>query len=138
MKTVHRILWWGLLFMALGTVMELLLLGHFENAWQFLPIICLVAIGIWLIFFRQHTSGLVYGLLLICGGTGFTGLLLHFKGNIEFEKEIHPTSDHWTHTLDALSGATPTLAPASMIAIALFSWVYVLLQKHKQIRKKEI
>ena len=78
----------------LGTALELLLLEHFEGSWQKVPI-ALLAIGLgavaWQGFRPGRASLRVFRvvMILLCA-SGPAGLLLHYRGNVEFELEMQP------------------------------------------------
>lgn len=120
----------AILFMASGTVIELLLLSHYEDTWQLLPIIL---IGLSLICFlmtfwlRQNwVVQLLKLLLLSCVISGGLGVYFHLQANMEFEAEMHPTQSWSTTFLESLSGALPALAPGSMILFAIIGYIYIL------------
>lgn len=120
----------AILFMASGTVIELLLLSHYEDTWQLLPIIL---IGLSLICFlmtfwlRQNWVVQLLKLLLLgCVISGGLGVYFHLKANMEFEAEMHPTQSWSTTFLESLSGALPALAPGSMILFAIIGYIYIL------------
>jgi hypothetical protein len=55
---------------------------------------------------------------------GLAGLTLHYKGNVEFELEMYPSRAGFELFREAMMGATPALAPGSMIQIALIGLAY--------------
>jgi len=59
-----------------------------------------------------------FSMLLALAG-GAAGLILHFLGNLEFERELHPEARGWTLVWATLKGATPALAPRMMILLGL-------------------
>jgi peptidoglycan/LPS O-acetylase OafA/YrhL len=78
----------------LGTAADLLLLEHFENAWQ-LPPLVLIGIAL-LVVARLFISGgavavIAMRVIMICFiAAGCVGILLHYNGNSEFQREIDP------------------------------------------------
>jgi len=44
---------------------------------------------------------------------------LHYKGNVEFEEELHPTEQGMLFFRKTIAGATPVLAPGSMVLLGL-------------------
>ncbi len=124
------------LFMMLGTALELVLLGHYEDTQQLIPILCIsVAILLmFVLFFRRTklTIGIFKLLMLITALSGIYGTFLHLRANYEFEQEMKPTTAGWDLFLESLSGALPTLAPCSMIVLALIGYSYLILLKQQQ------
>jgi hypothetical protein len=58
--------------------------------------------------------------------SGFVGLLLHYRGNVEFELEMYPDLAGWKLFKDSMMGATPSLAPGAMMQIGLIglAWTF--------------
>lgn len=56
--------------------------------------------------------------------TGVAGLVLHYRGNAEFELERVPTRAELELVWEALRGATPALAPGSMILLGLMGMLF--------------
>jgi hypothetical protein len=61
--------------------------------------------------------------------SGLLGLWFHYEGNLEFEREMDPDAAGWPLIKAVLTGATPSLAPGTMIwfgALALLiGWIGV-------------
>ncbi|MEO0895348.1 MAG: hypothetical protein AAFY71_02935 [Bacteroidota bacterium] len=131
-----RLIIFALLFMMVGTAMELYLLNHFEDTLQLIPLICIGgSLLIFLILFFRQTKPLLVLFKLILGLTAASGLygcFLHMKANFEFEQEMTPTGDTWDLLMESFSGALPALAPASMIVLSLIGYAYLILIKQKQ------
>lgn len=113
-----------------GTLAELLLLEHFEDAWQWAPIALLAAALVtlgWHTLERGPTSlNVLRGLMVLSMASGLVGLLLHYRGNVEFELEMYPDLAGWKLFRDAMMGATPALAPGAMLQIGLvgLAWTF--------------
>jgi hypothetical protein len=111
-----------------GVELELLLLGHTEDPWQWTPII-LIGISLAVIAWHAIERGaasvralqIVMGLFVVAG---LLGLFLHFRGNIVFEQEMTPDAPLWPLLWAALRGATPTLAPGTMVQLGLIGLLY--------------
>lgn len=126
----------ALLFMSLGIVLELFLIGHYEDVLQLIPILC-VGISILLVLvlaFRRtnFVMKLFRSILIITALSGFYGTFLHLRANYEFELEMKPGAEGWDLFRESLSGALPALAPGSMIALALIGYSYLILLKQRQ------
>lgn len=108
-----------------GTLVELLLLGHVEGWQQLVPVVLLAA---GLLVAGWHAwrpgsatlrtvrwTGIVYVL------SGLVGVWFHYRGNAEFERELSPDAAGWGLVREALTGATPALAPGTMIWFGLLA-----------------
>ena len=132
MKPVVRKLLYGALILSITfTGFDLALLGHFEDIWQWIPIV-LLAIGLIVsIWHAVASSGLSKRILWITMTlfivAGLLGVGLHFKGNVEFEREMYPALKGFPLIWKTLRGATPTLAPGTMIYIGLLGLLAALI-----------
>jgi hypothetical protein len=109
-----------------GTCAELLLLEHFEDVKQWIPI-ALCAIGsticIWYWMRPDAASAGAFKLVLAAFAiSGALGLWFHYRGNVEFEKEMYPELAGSALVWQSLMGATPTLAPGAMILLAFVGY----------------
>jgi hypothetical protein len=120
-----------------GVLGELLLLEHVEDPWQRVPVFLLVAaliIVTWHGFDRGPLSiRVLQGTMILFVLAGAVGLLLHLKGNMEFELEMKPAMGGWTLLRESLMGATPALAPGTMVQLGLIGLVYTY--RHPKLRR---
>ncbi|MEM6893861.1 MAG: hypothetical protein AAF554_09240 [Bacteroidota bacterium] len=125
-----------LLFVLLGTAMELYLLEHYEDRLQLIPMLCiaLLLVLVVILFFQKNAivKGIFKFALLLTAASGVYGVFLHLNANYEFEQEMRPSAKGWDLFLESLSGALPTLAPGSMIVLALIGYSYLTLLKQQQ------
>jgi len=118
----------GLLAMALaGTGAELLLLEHYEDAWQVVPLV-LIGLGLVVTGWRVSRPGPASlrgfrAVMVLMVASGALGLFLHYRGNTEFELERDPALAGFTLFREAMTGATPALAPGAMILFGLLGLV---------------
>jgi hypothetical protein len=112
---------------AAGLVVELILMKHYDSAWQWTPLVLLgfVLIASALIWRRpgSATLRLFVAVMLLCVVSGVVGVYLHYQGNVEFALEREPLRGialFWK----ALRGATPALAPGAMAQLGLLGLVY--------------
>ena len=120
-----------LLIFVLGTVglgTELLLLGHFEEWRQQVPLV-LLALGLVLLAMRILYRG--RGILRLFRLTmlafvlgGMVGLWFHLSANMEFELEMYPTLTGLKLLAKALGGAMPALAPGALVQLGLVGFLY--------------
>ena len=126
----------ALLFMMFGTALELYLLDHYEDVLQLIPILCIGVsiLLVFILFFRRTklTTGIFKLVMVLTALSGVYGTFLHLRANYEFEQEMKPGAEAWELFTESLSGALPTLAPASMIVLALLGYSYLILLKQKR------
>lgn len=117
-----------LAFGSAGILVELVLLEHYEEPFQYTPLVLLVLTLVSIIWHwldgqkRSLRAFQIVMLLLIVAGT--VGIALHFDGNIEFEKELNPDSAGLEFWVEVLRGATPTLAPGTLVQFGLLGLLY--------------
>lgn len=115
---------------AAGTGVELVLLGHTEDVWQWIPVGLLGASLLLLAAyaFAPGRAGIraFQGLMLLFLGAGVLGAVLHYQGNAEFEREMVPAVAGWDLFREAMTGATPGLAPGTMLWLGLvgLAWAF--------------
>ena len=116
-------------FGALGLFVELLLMEHWEEWQQRIP---LALLGL---------TGVLAGLLLIRPGpgllrvfrtvmilavlSGVAGAVLHYLANAQLEQELNPDRPFMEIVREALGGGVPTLAPGAMIQLGLLGLLAV-------------
>ncbi len=131
----------GLLILGLvGATIDLLLLEHTESFWQWIPLVALAAALVAAVLCLAAPSApvvrfLVWTLALNLA-MRLAGLVLHYKGNVEFELEMYPTRGGFELVWEALRGATPTLAPGSLILIGLVG--VVACYRHPALARSQI
>ncbi len=115
---------------SLGTAAELLLLGHVEDPWQLVPLglfaLALLAVA-WYALTRSAVSVRAFQwLMFLYLGSGLAGVLLHYRGNMEFELEMYPGMAGLELFKETMTGAFPALAPGSMALFGLIglAWTY--------------
>ena len=113
---------------SLGTGVELLLLEHFEKPPQWTPL-ALLAIGVvlaagQLLAASRAAVRLFQAVMLLFCASGLAGIAFHYHGNVEFERELHPERTGWALFRGAVMGATPALAPGTMILLGSIGLLY--------------
>lgn len=117
-----------LAFGCVGLLGELVLLEHYEEWLQITPlallgVTMLTILWQWTSPTRASLRALqVVMLLLIVAGA--VGVVLHFAGNYEFERELEPDLGGMPFWLEVIRGATPTLAPGTLIQFGLLGLLY--------------
>jgi len=114
----------------IGTLVELLLLEHYEEPLQYVPLVLLVAalaVMAWLAM-DYGPAGLraMQILMVLYVLAGFAGFVAHFVGSAEYQLELDPdmsTMDMLEKVLHAK--APPLLAPGMMLQLGLLGLAYV-------------
>ncbi len=128
LAAVRKILILALAVGILGTGTELLLLGHTEDTWQLVPLI-LFGGGIIVLMWHAFAAGkgtvrALQATMVLFVVSGAVGTWLHYSGNMEFELEMYPTLEGTKLFAEAMTGATPALAPGTMIGLGLVGLAY--------------
>jgi hypothetical protein len=111
-----------------GTAVELLLLGHDESLTQLVPLI-LIGIGVVVIIWHLVAdSSMSLRLMRITMtafvGAGVLGIVLHYQGSVEFQKELDPSITGFELFKKAMqSKAPPALAPGTLVQLGLLGLV---------------
>jgi hypothetical protein len=122
--TLLRIALLAILLIGLaGIEVELFLIKHTEGAWELTPIL-LVALAIVIVAWcawRPTPSGLraLQATMLLFLLNGIVGVFIHLRANVSWEHESNPSLGGSELYMKALMGATPLLAPGTMIQLGL-------------------
>jgi hypothetical protein len=114
----------------LGTVTELVLLSHYEQVTQLVPVVLIVLALIVLCWHAMghSTASLrsLLGLMVLFVLAGFAGFVAHFHGSAEFQLELEPSISTWELLEKVLRAkAPPLLAPGMMMQLGLLGLAYV-------------
>lgn len=119
----QRVLLGLVLIMTIGLIPELLLLEHFEEWQQLIPLVVLglSLISTLVLWFAPGpaTVRLFRGVMLLCLVSAALGLYFHYNANVEFALERHPNYRGWQLFSAAMTGAMPALAPGTMAQLAI-------------------
>jgi hypothetical protein len=117
------LLWMLIAAEMVGVAAELLLISHWEDWWQWMPLVVLtlgLAVLVGHVTMRNRITlrafRVVMWSFLMTGGLG---LWLHYDGRAEFRLELDPSLTGWRLFSEAMTGSTtpPVLAPGIMIQI---------------------
>lgn len=126
--TLRRALAAVFLFGVAGSGLELVLLEHTEDLWQWSPLLLMglsVPALVWMLMTRGRASVRMFQVLMWAFlVSGVVGLYLHYRGNVEFELEMYPSLGGFGLFWEAIKGATPTLAPGTMPVLGLIGLLY--------------
>lgn len=113
---------------AAGLLAELLLLEHYESAWQWAPLVLLAVVpaAAALVWRRPspRTIAIFRVVMAVCVVSGFVGFVLHYQGNLDFELERDPALGGLAMVWKVLRGATPALAPGALAQLGLMGLVF--------------
>ena len=127
--TLRRAIFLILLLGMLGTGAELILLSHFEDRRQWIPLV-LISLGLltsgwhWA---RRSAPSIRVLQVILCGfiASGFAGMYFHYQGSAEFKLESNPSLRGWSLYREAIrSKAPPLLAPGVMIQLGLLGLIF--------------
>ncbi|MEO6527674.1 MAG: hypothetical protein ABIP93_13670 [Gemmatimonadaceae bacterium] len=120
-----------------GLELELLLIEHFESAWQFTPLVLLAGVlGLGAVLAWRPSPRAVrifQALMSLCVVAGVLGVYLHYRGNVEFELEREPLRHGLDLFWEAVRGATPALAPGALSQLGLLGLAYTF--RHPALRR---
>jgi hypothetical protein len=114
----------------LGTVVELVLLSHYEQPVQLVPVVLIVLA---LIVLAWHLMGhsvaslrVLMGLMVLFVLASFAGFAAHFYGSAEFQLDLEPSLSTWELLEKVMRAkAPPLLAPGMMMQLGLLGLAYV-------------
>lgn len=129
LDVVRRVLLVILLIGLVGTTSELLLLKHDEGLAQFIPLVLIgvafVAIA-WHEIHRGTASLRLFQITMVLFiASGILGMYLHYRANVEFQREVDPAIAGRELLMKAMTAKTPpALAPGSMSQLGLIGLAY--------------
>lgn len=113
---------------AMGVITELILLEHYEEPVQFVPL-ALLALTLATILWHWIDGGRrslrafqVVMLLMVVAGT--VGIGLHLRENVATELDLNPGSSGLAFWLEVVRGDLPTLAPGTLVQFGLLGLLY--------------
>jgi hypothetical protein len=129
LDTIRRVLLAILIVGLVGTAMELLLLKHDEEAIQLVPL-ALIAIAFIAIAWHTLDQGdaslrLFQTTMVLFIFAGAWGIYLHYRANVEFQREVDPSIAGRALVMKAMMAKTPpALAPGTMTQLGLIGLAY--------------
>lgn len=122
-----------------GLFIELLLIGHYDEYWQMVP---LVLLGLGLLASlvawagpSNHSIRFFQAVMLSFMIAGALGVWRHYAGNVEWELERRADLSGWKLAWESARGATPLLAPFALAQLGLMGLVYTF--RHPAIGRGE-
>lgn len=136
LSTIRVLILAVLSFGIVGILVELLLLEHTDGFWQQVPLYLLGAGVAALVFHlvnrRSASVRVLQVTMLLFILSGVIGVILHYKGNVEFELEMNAAAKGFQLFREAMMGATPALAPGTMIQLGVLGLAYTF--RHPALR----
>ena len=124
----------------IGILMELILLKHSEDVYQWIPLV-LLGVGLPMLAWQGAHGGVLSLRLLrwlMCGfvAAGIAGVYFHFQGSAEFKLESQPNLAGMALFWAAIGAkAPPLLAPGSMVQLGLLGLAYTY--KHPTLKSSQ-
>ena len=139
-KQLRRFLLALFSFGVAGTFVELIALGHYEDQWQLVPLfvlsIALVSAGLQTFAAGRLSLGMLKTVALVMMAAGVAGIILHYRGNLEFQLETNPDLGGWElFTKIVHAKVPPALAPGVMAQLGLVGLIYCF--RHPLARRAE-
>jgi hypothetical protein len=112
----------------IGVEAELLLMGHYDGYQQLIPVVLLgvgaAVMAWWLADGKARSLKTLRAVMVLYLVAGVVGVILHYDGNAAFEVELSPEIGGVDLIVESLTGATPALAPGTMIQLGLLGLLY--------------
>jgi hypothetical protein len=122
-QTLRRIVLLIIAFGVVGTLTELFLIGHYQAANQWPPLVLLGLTGIASIAMWQNPSRNVLRvfrwLMVVVVLSSLVGVYFHLRGNLDFKRETNPNLTGLPLLWKAVTSGTPVLAPGMMAQMGL-------------------
>ncbi len=115
-------------FGLVGLATELVFLEHYEDSWMLVPFVTIaLALAAMVLHAVAGTAGtvrlvrVVMTLLVLVGGVG---VVLHYRGSLEFQVDMDPTLSGSQYFWKVMHmKAPPTLAPGALAQLGLLGLV---------------
>ena len=140
-RRLRRFLSAILLFTTAGTFVELVLLDHYEDWWQRIPLVLLGLTAVVLFWHGVRGGGasvravqVVMG-LLVAGS--IIGMVLHYRASAAYFREMDPTTGGWPLVSKVLhSKAPPALAPGVLLQMGLIGLAFTY--RHPALNRRHV
>jgi hypothetical protein len=126
---IRRLLLIVLLLGMSGTIVDLLLLAHYEDTVQLIPIALLASAILIAALHAVRPTGMnvraLQAVMMLILVAGFAGIGFHFNGGAAFQFDIDPSQRWWDVARKvARAQSPPLLAPGAMLQLGLIGLVY--------------
>jgi hypothetical protein len=126
---IRRCLFTVLALGLVGTGIDLILIEHYEDTLQFVPL-AFIALALAVLIWHRVKAGAssvraLQGTMVLVVLAGIAGAGFHFRGAAEFQLEIDPSQSRWEIFKKTIRAkAPPLLAPGLMVQLGLVGLVY--------------
>ena len=121
-----------------GLENELFLIKHTDGVWEWVPIVLIGVAAVTVLWYMVRRSAaslrVLQAMMILFVASGVLGLLLHFRGNVSYERDSNPSLSGRALYQAAVLGSTPTLAPGAMIQLGLVGLVFIF--RHPRLRSR--
>ena len=129
LPAIRRFLLIVLLMESVGVVAELLMLEHYKEVYQWIPLglsgLSLLILGWWAFDKRKACLRAFQVTMVLFMLSGVVGGMMHYQSKVEFQLEWQPDLAGMELFKTAmLSPSPPSLAPGAMIQMGLLGLVY--------------
>jgi hypothetical protein len=111
-----------------GVLAELVLLEHYDEQVQWVPLVLLTLTLVTTVWHwvegRTPSLRALQVLMMLLIVSGLVGLVLHLRENISVEEELNPGTGGPDFWLAVLRGDLPLLAPGTLIQFGLLGLLY--------------
>ena len=112
-----------------GILVELIALGHYEDQWQIVPLfvlsVALVSAGVQTFAAGRMSLAMLKTVAVVMIAAGAAGIILHYRGNLEFQLETNPDLGGWDLFARIVHAKVPpALAPGVMAQLGLVGLIY--------------
>jgi hypothetical protein len=112
-----------------GTGADLVVLEHFEDSWQLIPLfliaVALVALAAVVLTSSAVALRVLQLMMVLCVIAGGLGLVLHYRSNAEMQRDMDPTLSGWALFRKVIHAkAPPAMAPAAMAQLGLLGLAF--------------
>ena len=130
-------------FGTIGIGAELLALGHYEDQWQLVPLfvlsVALTSAVLQLTLGGPVALRLLRAVSIAMMLAGVAGIILHYRGNLEFQRETYPDLAGWDLLVKIIhSKVPPAMAPGVMAQLGLLGLIYCFRhpQSHRAVHEQ--
>ena len=124
----------------LGIGVELVALEHYEDQWQLVPLFVLSASLVSAVLQLTVGGPMALRLLRVVSvammAAGVAGIVLHYRGSLEFQLETYPDLASWDLFVKVVHAKVPpALAPGAMAQLGLLGLIYCF--RHPRSRRSK-
>lgn len=114
---------------SLGTGVELVAIGHYEDQWQVLPLfvlsVALLSAALQAFVGNPVSLRMLRTVCVVMMIAGAAGIVLHYRGNLEFQLETNPNLAGWALFAKIVHAKVPpALAPGVVAQLGLLGLIY--------------